>query len=426
MKGIILCLLVCLVAFAVGEYLAPLHIAPLGKAVKDHYIVVFQNTKLTVTDRMKHMRDISKNFTDDEEIKHVYDHGTFAGYAGRFKKSTLNRILRSPKVKFVEEDQIVKIDQSCTTETRTDIWHLERIEEPTPVYDNNFYNPNNSGTGIFAYVVDTGILLTHNDFLPSGRAVWGYNAVDSNNVDCNGHGTHVASSIAGTLYGSGKVAELIAVKVLDCAGSGSYAGVIAGINWAGTDSKSKGRKSVMNLSLGGGVSAAVDQAVIAAATDTTGSVDGVFVVVAAGNSNANACNSSPSGASGTKYANGTDNASGTPYVWSVGATDRNDARATFSNWGAQCVNVFAPGVSVTSAWIGSSTAINTISGTSMAAPQVCGIASWYWSQNSGLNIHDVRRNLAAQFNTGRINFANCGTNALCTCSKKKLIYNPKC
>jgi subtilisin family serine protease len=210
-----------------------------------------------------------------------------------------------------------------------------------------------------AYVVDTGILLGHQDF--GGRAVSGFDAVTAggNANDCNGHGTHVAGTVGGTRFGVAKGATLVAVRVLDCGGSGATSGVIAGVDWVARD-HAAGAPAVANMSLGGGASTALDNAVKGAIAD------GVSFVAAAGNDGgfvgelsgaANACNGSPSRV---------------PEALTVGATDAGDNKASYSNRGP-CLDLFAPGSNITSAWHTGPTATNTISGTSMAAPHVAGV-----------------------------------------------------
>ncbi|MGH9209082.1 MAG: S8 family peptidase [Acidimicrobiales bacterium] len=200
-----------------------------------------------------------------------------------------------------------------------------------------------------AYVIDTGIRFSHNDF--GGRAVPGFSAFSGGSGDCNGHGTHVASTIGGATYGVAKSARLVAVRVLSCTGSGSTSGVIAGIDWAAQNHQA-GQPAVANLSLGGGASSALDAAINRLIND------GVTVVVAAGNSSANACNSSPARV---------------PNAFTVAASNSSDVFASFSNRGS-CVDIIAPGVSITAAWWTSNTATRTISGTSMSSPHTAGAA----------------------------------------------------
>jgi subtilisin family serine protease len=254
----------------------------------------------------------------------------------------------SSKVAVAEPDGVVTISGSGIETPAT--WGIDRIDQTTLPVDNT-YNYSQSGAGVTAYIVDTGILPSHSEF--AGRVRSGYTAITDGlgTVDCNGHGTHVSGTVAGTTYGVAKDASLVAVRVLDCAGSGTNTGVIAGINWATTDHASG--PAVLNMSLGGGFSQALNDAVAAAVAD------GITVVVASGNSNADACASSPASA---------------PTAITVNATDSADARATFSNYGS-CTDIYAPGVSITSSWYNSNTATNTISGTSMASPHVAGAAA---------------------------------------------------
>jgi subtilisin family serine protease len=217
---------------------------------------------------------------------------------------------------------------------------------------NSTFTASAKGAGVDAYIVDTGISSTHSDF--TGRMSTGFSAITDGNGtnDCNGHGTHVAGTTAGTTYGIAKSATLIPVRVLDCIGSGTTSGVIAGLDWI-VGHHTAGTPAVANMSLGGGASAALDAAVQNVIND------GVVMAVAAGNDGLNACNYSPARAAN---------------AITVGSTTSTDARSTFSNTGT-CVDIFAPGSSITSAWIGNTTAISTISGTSMAAPHVAGVAA---------------------------------------------------
>jgi len=233
-------------------------------------------------------------------------------------------------------------------------WGIDRIDQRNLPLSNS-YGVSGVGSGVVAYIIDTGIQTEHNEFKDESgsrnRARWGINTTgDGNNRDCNGHGTHVAGTVGGLVYGVAKDVELVAVKVLGCGGSGSYAGVIEGIEWVMNDAAAKGKPATANLSLGGGASQAVDTAV------KNLHDSGVVTVVAAGNSDTDACRASPARE---------------PAVITVGSTTNSDRRSSFSNYGT-CVDIFAPGSSVTSAWIGSNTRTRTISGTSMASPHVCG------------------------------------------------------
>lgn len=229
-------------------------------------------------------------------------------------------------------------------------WGLDRLDA-TDVTLNNSYRYTSTGNSSYVYVIDTGIYSGHADF--AGRVTSGYSAVNDGNgsEDCNGHGTHVAGTIAGSTYGVAKSTRVVAVRVLDCTGSGFSSSVVAGINWV-TQSH-PGGAGIINLSLGGSANSAIDSAVASA------TAAGLTVVVAAGNSSADACSSSPARA---------------PSALTIGAIDRADAQAAYSNFGT-CVDLWAPGTNITSAWIGGSSATRTISGTSMAAPHVAGLAA---------------------------------------------------
>jgi subtilisin family serine protease len=217
------------------------------------------------------------------------------------------------------------------------------------------YTYNTTASNVYAYIIDTGIQTSHSDF--GGRAAVSYDALGGNGQDCNGHGTHVSGTVGGARYGVAKGVRLRAVRVLDCNGSGSTSGVIAGMNWVQTNHASP---AVANMSLGGGFSSAMNTA----ATNLSNS--GVFLAVAAGNSNANACNSSPSSAAA---------------ALTVAASDSTDHKASFSNYGS-CVDTYAPGVSITSDWLNGGT--NTISGTSMASPHAAGVGALYKAVNGNV------------------------------------------
>jgi subtilisin family serine protease len=282
------------------------------------------------------------------QVEHVYT-AALKGYAVRIPTARADRLRTQPGVVAVEQDQPVQV--AATQDNAT--WGLDRIDQASRTLDTK-YTYTNTGAGVTAYVIDTGIRSTHNDL--RGRVAPGYNAVSGKNTteDCNGHGTHVAGTIGGTTYGVAKAVRLVPVRVLGCNGSGTTAGVIAGINWL-TGIHQAGQPAVANMSLGGGGSTALDTAV------ANSIADGVTYAVAAGNDGLDASNYSPARV---------------PAALTVGATNNLDARASFSNYG-EVVDLFAPGVSITSAWYSSNSATKTISGTSMAAPHVTGVAALY-------------------------------------------------
>jgi len=285
--------------------------------------------------------------------------GEFKGYAASIKdKNLVAKLEQMPEVEWVEEDGVMRINEeevsapeaTCTTQKGA-TWGITRTSEKALNPDGLYtYVDTADGSGVTVYVIDTGIYIQNVDF--GGRATWGTNTVDQKTTDGNGHGTHCAGTIGGTAYGMAKKTRLVAVKVLSDSGSGSTAGVISGIEWAAKDKKGP---AVGSMSLGGGKSPTMNAAV------TSATSQGLIMVVAAGNDNANACNYSPAS---------------TPEAITVAASDNKDTKATFSNYGT-CVHLFAPGVAITSTWIGSPTAINTISGTSMACPHVAGQVAKY-------------------------------------------------
>jgi subtilisin family serine protease len=267
-----------------------------------------------------------------------------------------------PRVAWVEEDGEVSIDTTQSNAT----WGLDRIDQRNRPLNGTFVY-SRTGSGVKAYIIDTGILRTHTQF--GGRAIHGYTAINDGrgSTDCNGHGTHVAGTVGGSIHGVAKGVTLVAVRVLNCSGSGTNSGVIAGVDWV-RGNHLAGQPAVANMSLGGGASSSLDTAVNNCIND------GVTFSVAAGNSNANACNYSPARVSA---------------AITVGSTTSSDTRSSFSNYGS-CVDLFAPGSSITSAWYTSTTATRTISGTSMAAPHVAGVAALYLQGSPSASPSTVR------------------------------------
>jgi subtilisin family serine protease len=286
---------------------------------------------------------------DGVEIDYVYT-AALQGFAGDFSSGALGDLARDARIDQIERDGVVH----ATTEQTGATWGIDRIDQDDlPL--NTTYNYSQTGAGVTAYIIDTGIRTTHTQF--GTRASSGYDAVDGGTADdCNGHGTHVAGTVGGSTYGVAKEVTLVAVRVLNCQGSGTWAGVAAGIDWVTAHHTSR---AVANMSLGGGASEMVDTAV------ANSIAAGVTYAVAAGNSAANACNYSPARV---------------PEALTVGATTSSDAQASYSNYGS-CVDLYAPGSSITSAWYSTTTATNTISGTSMATPHVTGAAALYLDEH---------------------------------------------
>jgi aqualysin 1 len=298
--------------------------------------------------------------TASGRLKHVYAHA-ISGFSAEMSEDDALALSRDPRVRFVEEDSTMEI---VTTQTNPPSWGLDRIDErDLPLSASYTYTA--TGSGVNAYIIDTGIRITHTQF--GGRASVAFDAVGDgrNGIDCNGHGTHVSGTVGGSTFGVAKAVRLFAVRVLSCSGSGSTSGVIAGVDWVTGHHVSP---AVANMSLGGGVSTALDTAV-------NNSINsGVTYAIAAGNSNTNASNSSPARVSA---------------AITVGSSTINDARSSFSNFGS-VVDIFAPGSSILSAWSTSDTATNTISGTSMATPHVTGVAARFLQNNRTASAATVR------------------------------------
>jgi subtilisin family serine protease len=314
----------------------------------------------------------------------------FKGGVFSMTEAQAQALSRNPKVEIVEKDQEVSIS---ATQNSNLPWGLDRIDRTSTDKLNGSYEYATEGSGVTAYVIDTGIRTTHTQF--ESRARWGTNTVDRRNEDCNGHGTHVAGTIGGKDFGVAKKVILVAVKVLNCQGSGTWSGVIAGMDWV-IGNHLDSTPAVANMSLGGGKSLTVN----AAATSLV--ADNVVLAVAAGNDGLDAKDFSPASADG---------------VITVGATNSSDTRASWSNFG-NSVEIFAPGVNILSSWVSgkSNTATTTISGTSMASPHVAGAAarllSSSWASEtcaqvtiSGVNVcpaSAVRTFLISSATTGQV------------------------
>jgi subtilisin family serine protease len=351
-------------------------------AIPGSYIVVLQDAKVSRAQVQDTAAQMVREYGG--KVERTYT-AALRGFAVTMPEAAAKRLAANPSVKFVEQDHTVTIQD---TQTPVPSWGLDRIDQRDLPLNNSYTFPNN-GSGVTAYVLDTGIRITHTDF--GGRARHGRDFVDNDAdaTDCHGHGTHVSGTIGGSSFGVAKGVQLVAVRVLDCAGSGAFAGIVAGVDWVTANAV---RPAVANMSLGGtGSNAALETAI-------TNSINsGVVYGIAAGNSNANACNFTPAR---------------TPAAVTVGASDINDARATFSNFGT-CLDIFGPGVNITSAWMTSDTATNTISGTSMATPHVVGGAALVLSANPGFTAQQVRDRLVADSTPDKVTNPGAGSpNAL--------------
>ena len=348
--------------------------ASIQSRIPDSYIVVFKDDVTKVAEKAEQLANQIGG-----KVKFVYS-SAIRGFAINVPEQAIKGIINNPNIAYIEEDQIVSISVTQTNAT----WGIDRVDQrDLPL--STTYTYDQTGSGIDVYVIDTGIRLDHVEF--GGRAVTGYDAITSGGTanDGNGHGTHVAGTIGGTTYGIAKGVRLYAVRVLDNSGSGTTAGVIAGIDWV--TSHHTTNPAVANMSLGGGASTSMDDAV-------KGSIaDGVTYVVAAGNSYANACNYSPARV---------------PEAITVGSTTRTDGFSSFSNYGS-CVDILAPGTDITSAWYTSSTATNTISGTSMASPHVAGASALYLKTNTSASPATVANALISNATLNKITSVPTGT-----------------
>jgi subtilisin family serine protease len=346
-----------------------------GDYIDSAYIVVLKDDGGDLEEEVNQM---GRNYRIQSKFRYK---SAIRGFSGKFSQKAIDALRNDPHVAYIEQDQIARF---VTTQTNPPSWGLDRSDQRALPLDAS-YTYNQTGAGVDAYIIDCGILLTHTDF--GGRAVTGFDAITPGGlaIDGNGHGTHVAGTVGGTLYGMAKNVKLIAVRVLDNSGSGSYSQVIAGIDWVTSDHTT--RPAVANMSLGGGTSTALDDAV------KRSIADGVTYCIAAGNSAASASTSSPARVT---------------EAITVGATDNADAFASFSNYGS-IVDICAPGVSIKSDWNTSITATNTISGTSMATPHVAGAAALYLEANPSATPAEVQNAIKANGTPNKITALKTGT-----------------
>lgn len=355
-----------------------------GSVVPGEYIVVFRDDQIAASNRAASVDSLARsvmtaNGLQARQIKRSLS-SALPGFVAAISHAQAEALAEDPSVKYIEQNQYVSINET---------WGLDRTDQRLlPLNDASFAGSGDyagNGSGVHVYIIDTGIRSSHREL--TGRVGNGYDFVDddSDPADCNGHGTHVAGTVAGTTWGMAKGATVHGVRVLDCSGSGTYAGVIAGIDWVTANQQGP---AVANMSLAGGASQAVNDAV------TSSVASGVVYAVAAGNGyGANACNSSPAG---------------TPDALTVGSTTSTDARSSFSNVGP-CVDLFAPGSSITSAWYSSDTATSILSGTSMATPHVAGAAALYRANYPAADAYAVNQAIVSWATQGRVSDPGTGS-----------------
>lgn len=354
-----------------------------GPAATGSYIVVYRD-KVSLSSRLRAERaegiDIEETYRD-----------VFKGFAAPLEAEDVRRLRQDDAVLIVEPDQTVTTQSNGSQDRSTPSWGIDRIDQRDLPLDSRLVTSDN-GFGVEAYIIDTGIRLDHTEF--AGRVnPEGFSAVPGGWDDCDGHGTHVAGTVAGSTYGVASRTRLTAVRVLDCEGSGSYSGVIAGIDWMVGDHQS-GEPAVGNMSLGGPQSESVNLAIQRAVDD------GISMVVAAGNESGNACSRSPASARA---------------ALTVGSTDNSDAMSWFSNMG-RCVDLYAPGSNIRSASAGSPNAVESLSGTSMASPHVAGTVALELSRNQAMTPGAVTDRVVASASPNRIT-------GLRGCTINRLLYS---
>ncbi|GAB1643284.1 S8 family serine peptidase [Krasilnikovia sp. MM14-A1259] len=327
-----------------------------GEAISNSYIVVLKPDSAAADQVTSASLDLARRYGGQVQDNYL---AAVRGFHIRMNATQAARMAADPSVQYVEQDAKVEL-----ADTRTDpTWGLDRIDQRALPLSHSYTA--GSASNVTAYVLDTGIRTSHEQF--GGRARYGWDFVDDDPVadDCNGHGTHVAGTIGGATYGVADDVQLVGVRVLGCDGSGSYASIIAGVDWVTAHAV---KPAVANMSIGGPASVALNDAL------ANSIASGVTYAVAAGNSDDDACQYSPASAQA---------------AITVGATDTDDSRAWFSDYGS-CVDLFAPGVGITSAWYDSDTATADLSGTSMASPHVAGAAALTLAAHPGWTPAQVR------------------------------------
>lgn len=321
--------------------------APGAQAVVDRYVVVFR-------DEVRDVPGLAERLTAAHggTLHHVYRHA-LRGFAATLPAAGVEAVRRDPGVAYVEADQVVEAPTAARDTQYVAPWHLDRVDQrDRPL--NTFYTYDYRGSGVRVYVVDTGIDVTHAEF--GGRAAVAYDALGGNGEDCHGHGTMVAGVVGGSTSGVAKDVQLRSVRVLDCAGSGTLSGVIAGVDWITAHHVAP---AAANISLGAGASASLDDAVQRL------SYSGVAVAAAAGNNGGDACNYSPGRV---------------PEVLTVGSSNQLDQASSYSAHGP-CLDLYAPGEQIATARLGGGT--RTVSSTGLAAPAVAGTAALVLEEGAG-------------------------------------------
>lgn len=359
--------------------------------VPGRYIVVLKQEAASLANERSSAARVSAVANDmagkhRARVKRSFEHA-LRGFVAEADDAALAKLLADPRVAYVEEDGIVTVNATQSGAT----WGIDRTDQRNLPLSGT-YTYDTTAAGVHAYIIDTGILTGHTQF--TGRMGNGFRAIADDGrgtSDCNGHGTHVAGTVGGTTWGIAKGVTLHPVRVFGCGNSGSNSDIIAGIDWV---AQNRILPAVANMSLGGGASQATDDAVNRLISA------GVVAVVAAGNSNANACNYSPAR---------------TPNAITVGSTTSTDARSSFSNFGS-CLDIFAPGSSIVSAGISSTSGQATLSGTSMAAPHVAGVAALYLANNASATPSQVASALINNSTPSKVTSAGTG-------SPNRLLYS---